>query len=397
MTEEKFTFNGKTKLFTLGLAILGLILVLIAIFTSQMPGRIWGSFLTASWYFLGFSLGALVILSINYLSSSGWAVIVKRVTEGISTYLPPGAVLFAVPLLIYLLFINSHHNFYHWTHEHLDALLQKKTGYLNLPFFTIRMILILGLWSLFAYLFRKYSLNEENAGSLSYHKKSYRTSAVFLPVFAITISMASWDWFMSLEPHWYSTIFAVYVFAGIFVGGWTLMALFSIFLQSRGYLKEMNSNHYHDIGKFIFGFSIFWCYIWLSQFLLIWYGNIPEEVTYFYHRMHGGWEYLFYINVIINFALPFLLLMMNTAKRSKKMLILTGIIILAGRWIDLYLLAMPGAMGHDSLPTFGLPEIGFTLLFGGIFLFQVLKAFSKVSLIAKNHPYLKESLHHEVL
>jgi len=394
--DEQFKFNQNQKWFALGIAGIGLILLLIGVLTGVDGNRIWGSFLTANWYFLGLGLAGTLILALNYTSASGWNTLLKRPLEAMNNYVPIGALLFGVPFIIYLV-LTHHHTIYHWTHEQIDSLLQQKTPYLNLPFFIIRTVIVLGVWVAFAIAFRKLSLKEDADGSIQHYRKAMQLGPLFLIAFAITISFGSWDWFMSLEPHWFSTIFAVYVFAGIFVGGWTVTALLTLFLKSSGHLKQVNENHFHDLGKFMFGFSIFWAYIWVSQYLLIWYGNLPEEVMYYYVRMQGGFYVLFVVNLFLNFLVPFLVLMMNTAKRSYKTILYVGIIMLVGRWIDVFLLVMPGAIGEHPTLHIGFPEIGFTLLYGGIFLYVVFNALSKAGLVAKNHPFIEESIQHEVL
>lgn len=387
---EQFKFTSKDKMFAIGLSVIGLILVIISVIIGPNYSRFWGSFLVANWYFLVLGLGGMVILAVNTLAQAGWNAALRRVPEAMSTYAPIGWILM-------FLVVFASHSLYHWTHEDLDPVLQGKSGYLNMPFFTIRMLLIGIIWTFFIWMFRRNSLKEDEIGGIDYFNKSVKLSAFFMILFGISFSFASWDWLMSLEPHWYSTMYAVYTFAGLFVGGWTVMTLLTIFLKGRGYFQYINANHFHDLGKFMFGFSIFWTYIWVGQFLLIWYANIPEETMHFYTRMEGSWETLFFGNLILNFVIPFFGLMTNDNKRNPKVLLLVGLSILVGRYVDVYLLVMPGAMGHGTLPTFGLPEIGFLLLIAGLYIYTIFYSLSKASLYPKNHPYIEESLHHDVL
>ncbi len=396
---EFFQFTQRSRKITLGLAGLGALFILLAALFGVDSHRIWGSFVMANWYFLAIALGALVIIAISYVSKSGWNVILKRILEAMSTYIPWAALLFGVPFLIYMLlgyWDVIHQNIYHWTHGHLDEVLQSKKPYLNVPFFAIRMVIILAIWVIFTLVLRRYSQKEDEEGGLKWFNKSVNYSAVFIALFAITVSLASWDWVMSLEPHWFSTIFAVYAFAGAFVSGWAVLTLTTIQLKNRGYLSHVTEEHLHDLGKFMFAFSIFWTYIWLGEFLLTWYGNIPEFVQHFYVRTQGGWYPIFIANLILNFVLPFFLLMMSSAKRNPKILTTVAIIILIGRFVDVYQWVLPGALGKNPSPHLGLPEIGFMLLYGGIFLYTMKAALAKTSLIPKNHPFLEESLHHEV-
>jgi len=198
----------------------------------------------------------------------------------------------------------------------------------------------------------------------------------------------SWDWIMSFDPHWFSTLFGWYVLAGMMVCAITTIALITIFLKSQGYLEIVNDSHIHDLAKFMFGFSIFWTYLWFSQFMLIWYANIPEEVTYFMTRIED-FNLPFFGMLAMNFLFPLLLLMNSDYKRVNWFVVLTGIVILVGHYIDIFVMVMPGTVGKSWF--IGIPEIGSILFFLGLFILVVFTALTKAPLVLKNNPFMKES------
>ncbi len=304
-------------------------------------------------------------------------------------------------ILMLLIFAFGHHDLYHWTHpelydkssHHYDKILEGKSGYLNIPFFVIRMIAYFVIWVVFTRIFRKESLLEDVDGDLKHYKKSFRMGAAFLVLFGISSSMSAWDFIMSVDSHWFSTLFGWYIFAGLFVSGLTVMALLVVYLKSQGYLEYVNDSHIQDLGKYMFAFSIFWTYLWFVQFMLIWYANLPEEVVYYIARQ-DNYRTLFVLNFCINFGVPFLLFMTRDAKRKKTYLVIGGIIMLVGHWIDIYLLVTPGTQGsHGHI---GFIEIGTLAGIAGLFLFMVFNALSKAPLMPQKHPLLEESKHFEL-
>ncbi len=276
---------------------------------------------------------------------------------------------------------------------HFDEVLEGKSGYLNKPFFFARAIIYLLIWIGFTLFFRKRSLAEDLQGDEVKHKKNMNYAGWFLVFFAVTSSTMAWDWVMSLDPHWFSTLFGWYVFAGMFVTGLTMITLISIHLKRNGYFQHINENHLHDLGKFMFAFSVFWTYLWTSQFLLIWYANIPEEVTYFMDRWEN-YKFLWVSNLVINFIFPFLVLMSRDAKRNMGFLMVAGGAIICGHWLDVFLMVMPGTVKANY--GIGLLEIGLFAGFAGLFGFVTLTSLTKASLVPKNHPFLDESAHHHV-
>jgi hypothetical protein len=257
------------------------------------------------------------------------------------------------------------------------------------------MVLFFGVWYIFFLKIRKNMLAEDLDNSTSYWFKNRVTATWFLIFFAVSSSIAAWDWVMSIDTHWFSTMFGWYVFASWWVTALAMITLIVSSLKSAGYLKVVDSNHLHDLGKFVFAFSIFWTYIWFGQFLLIYYANIPEETVYFIERMTTSpYSWIFYANLILNFVLPFLLLMTRDAKRQISTLQLVCPIIIIGHWLDFFNMVTPGVMQEQG--GVGLLEIGTGLIFMALYLLVVLGNLAKVPLVGKNHPMLQESLHHHI-
>src|SRR5690606_20107799 len=232
---------------------------------------------------------------------------------------------------------------------------------------------------------------QDEATDNLWFKKNFKLAAGFLVFFIVTESMMSWDWIMSLDPHWFSTLFGWYVFASMFVSAITMIALVTIYLKSRNYLPFVNDSHIHDLAKFMFGLSIFWSYLWFSQFMLIWYSNIPEEVVYFAARF-DDYALPFLGMVALNFLFPVLLLMNSDFKRVNWFVVMTGIVILIGHYLDIYVMVMPATVGESWF--IGVPEISAMLFFSGLFIFVVFSALTKAPLLAKRNPFIKESEHY---
>ena len=354
----------------------------------QLANRPWAALYVAAFFFFMISLGTLAFYAIQRASQAGWSPVLFRVMEGITGYLLPGGLLVLGILVFSVLHFN---HLFIWMDpevvEH-DKIIKAKSGYLDPYFFLIRGFIYLGGWSLYRYFSRKFSIAQDNSNDNKYHVKNFKISAGFLVFFLITESMMSWDWIMSIDPHWFSTLFGWYVFASMAVSGVTSIALISIYLKSKGYLPNVNDNHIHDLGKFMFGFSVFWTYLWFSQFMLIWYSNIPEEVVYFISRIED-YTLPFWGMVVINFILPFLILVSSNFKRVSWIITMAGIIILVGHYIDVYNMIMPSAVGDQW--GFGVPELGSLMFFGGIFILTVFYSLTKAPLEVKGDPFNEES------
>ena len=334
------------------------------------------------------SLGVLAFYAIQRAAQAGWSPVLYRVMEGITAYLLPGGLIVLVILILSSLHMN---HLFIWMDPEVvshDKLIAGKTGYLNTPFFLLRAIFFLSGWTLYRYFSRKFSLAQDQSSDISNHKKNFRISAAFLVFYIVTESIMSWDWIMSIDPHWFSTLFGWYVFASMFVSGITTIALIAIYLKSKGYLEFVNDSHIHDLGKFMFGVSIFWTYLWFSQFMLIWYSNIPEEVTYFITRIED-YNLPFFGMLVMNFIFPLLILMNSDYKRVNYFIVMAGIVIIIGHYMDVFNMIMPSAVGDQWF--IGIAEIGGFLFFLGLFIFIVFKELTKAPLFAKGDPYMGES------
>ena len=354
----------------------------------QLQNRPWAALYTAAFFFFMIALGTLAFYAIQRAAQAGWSPLLFRVMEGITAYLVPGGIIVFVILVLSVMHVN---HLFVWMDPEVvahDELLQGKQGYLNPTFFLIRAALFLGGWILYRQYSRKLSLAQDDADDISNFKMNFKISAAFLVFYLITESMMSWDWIMSLDPHWFSTLFGWYVFASMFVSGITVIAMVTVYLKSKGYLEEVNDSHIHDLAKFMFGISIFWTYLWFGQFMLIWYANIPEEVTYFVTRIED-YKLPFFGMLALNFIFPLLILMNSDYKRVNWFVIMTGIIILMGHYLDVFNMVMPATVGDQW--GIGIAEIGGILFFAGLFIFSVFSALAKAPLVPKRNPFLEES------
>jgi hypothetical protein len=343
----------------------------------------------------------MFFICVTTLAMGGWQQSFRRVPEAISAMVPVfGAITFVVLLFVVL---TDNHHIYHWLDEEAvakDPILKGKVGFLNPVFFIIWTTLTIGLWSILGWRMRQ--INKEadeapmdNQSGASFIWRGTVRAALFTVWFALTVgSTVPWLWMMSLDAHWYSTMYSWYTFASSFVSGMSLIVLWVIYLKNKGYLELTNQEHLQDLGKFMFAFSIFWTYLWFSQFMLIWYANIPEETVYFKHRVQGAYKGIFFFNLIINFVCPILILMKRAAKRNYTLMTFMAVLILFGHWIDFYQMVM-GSLSPDHV-TLGWLDFGILSLFVGLMIFFVGRSLASRPLVPKHHPFLKESIIHQV-
>jgi hypothetical protein len=421
---DQFVFTRRLRII-LGLGmLLGVIcLGLTWAIDDELHTRFWSNFLHNSVFFTGISFIATFFIAVCITAWAGWYVLFKRVWEAYSYFLIVGFVLMAI---LALGVVFHWHHLYHWADPstldpnsaNYDELLVGKSGFLNVGWYAIFGLFIVGLWFFFAHKLRNLSLDEDKSGGdkgFKHHTKMRIYAAAFLPIAGFSSAAVIWLWIMSVDSHWYSTLYAWYTGASWFVSMICVTILMILFLKSKGLLKEVNQEHLHDLGKFLFAFSIFWAYLWFSQYMLIWYANVGEETEYFKTRI-DHYPVLFYGNLVLNFALPFLALMRNDAKRKFGSLGAVAVIVLFGHWWDFFQMIKPGVAhtaaehlahaaesGHEAAGhvaygmgfTFpGLLELGTLVGFLCLFAYFGLHILSKNVLLPKNDPYLAESLHH---
>ena len=356
----------------------------------QLSNKPWAAVYVAAIFFLLLTMGVLAFYAIQIVSQAGWSPVLFRVMQGITSYLPVGSIIFFALLILSGLHIN---HLFVWMDADVvavDKLIQNKSGYLNFPFWIARAAIFLVGWNLYNYYTKKFCHAQDRANDNSFYKKNFNISAIFMVFFIVSESIMSWDWIMSVDPHWFSTLFGWYVFASFFVSGITVIMLVTLFLKSQDLLPHVNTSHLHDLAKFIFGFSIFWTYLWFSQFMLIWYANIPEEVTYFITRIED-YQLPFFATIGMNFLFPVLILINTDFKRISWILIMAGVVILLGHYVDFFVMIMPGTVGDQWF--IGVAEIGSVLFFLGLFIFVVFTAMAKSALLPERNPLIEESKH----
>jgi len=356
----------------------------------QLQNKPWAALYVACIFFMLIAMGALAFYAIQQVAQAGWSPVLFRVMQGVTSYLLPGSIIF------FLILLASGFHFNHlfiWMDEKVratDELIKGKSGYLNFPFWIVRAALFITVWNLYRFYSRKNCLAQDEATDNSFYKKNFKMSAAFLVFFIVSESIMAWDWIMSVDPHWFSTLFGWYVFASFFVSGITTIQLVTLYLKSKGYLENVNSSHIHDLSKFMFGISVFWTYLWFSQFMLIWYSNIPEEVTYFKMRIEH-FNLPFFGAIALNFIFPILLLINTDFKRIYWIIVMAGVIILFGHYIDFFNMIMPATVGDQWF--IGIPEISSIFFFFGLFIYVVFSALTKAPLVPKRNPFIEESKH----
>ncbi len=400
MITERFEVPSRLKSTGLILLIIG-IATLIGGFAGLLSGdehdkaRFWIILLQNSVFFLFIMSISIFIQAAAGLAQGGWIVAYRRVPEAIGANLWIFGLITLIILFTVVFVLGDHNPIYHWVNPHGDKILEGKSSFLNKGMFAGFAIVTVGLWSWFGIKFRAMSIAEESApkNSTKIYWKMVALSGAFLFVYALTMmSTTPWFWIMSIDAHWYSTLFSWYVFASSFVSGMALILLWTVYLKNRGNLEFVTKEHMHDLGKFMFAFSIFWTYLWFAQFMLIWYANIPEETTYFKIRMQGPYSFFFFANLILNFVIPILILMSRPSKRNYFTIVFMALAIIFGHWLDFYLMTVPGPLQQNWHLSWY--ELGIPCGFAGLMILTVSRTLAKANLIPSNNPFLKETLIH---
>ncbi len=377
--------------------IVGLVALGVSFFLGGHDKQLAFSYLAGFFYWLTVALGGLFFVLLHYLARSGWSVVVRRLAEHVMGTLPLFALLFipiavGIPLIVPESFM---HSLYHWTHAEAvahDELLQHKAPYLNEGFFLIRAAFYFVVWTLLARFFWSQSARQDSDGDVATTKRLQTLSAPGMVLFAITTTFAAFDWLMSLEPHWFSTIFGVYVFAGTVVAIFSLLILLVLRLKAAGAMTQVVTwEHFHDMGKLLFGFVVFWAYIGFSQFMLIWYANVPEETFWFEMRWDDpGWRWASIFLAAGHFVVPFFFLISQPVKRNRVTLTIGALWMLFMHYVDIYWLVMP-TLHHDA---FQLSYLDFTcwLGVGGCFFAVLGVLMQRGALVPVRDPRLPESL-----
>jgi hypothetical protein len=414
--DERFEFTGSVKTWSLVAIVVGVVVIALGFLTGAGE-RTFANLLLMGYYFTCVCICGVFFCALQYVAQAGWSASILRIPQAFARILPYAA---GILILIVIAGLSLTHTgmldgkqtvipylYKTWAtkgildpkNEIYDSLIQGKSGFLNIPFFLTRIIGYLICYSILGLLLVKYSNNEDEIGGMSNYDKSFKVACVFMVIFGFTVPLFAFDTIMSLEARWFSTMFGWYNFAALWVGGLSVITLVAIYLRKSGYFSWITEDHLHNLGQLMFGFSVFWTYLWFAQFLLTYYANIPEEAEYFYRRWEPEFKPWFWLNIVINFATPLLVLMARDSKRAVPILKTACIILILGHWLDYWQMIMPGSVGPQSswMVEISWIEAGVFIGFAGLFTFSMLTALSKFSsLIPKKHPFLDESLHHHI-
>ncbi|GAB4220187.1 MAG: membrane protein [Acidobacteriota bacterium] len=380
----RYGISQRLRLVLAGLMALGGLTFLAGLIL--VPGRIWANYLISFFYLLSLGLGAAFFIALQYASGASFGVAYRRIPEAMTSVLK-----YSAAGLVLLL--AGVHSLYEWSHPSVvagDAVLQEKSAWLNVPFFTVRLALYFLVWIGFSRALVRNSLRQDTCQDPALTFRNVRLSAAFLLLGGITFILASFDLLMSLQPHWQSTIFGLTTLAGMFVSGLAAVTMVMVLLRRSGYGEVFTRDHLAVMGKWLLAMSVFWMYLWVSQHLLIWYSNIPEETSYYVFRHFGSWGSISFLNLVMNWLVPFLVLLPRFSKRDDQVMFYTSGLLLAGHWVDLYIMVMPVSFGPE--PQVGGWEIGMIAGTLALFFWVTLRTFGRRRPVPLGDPYLVESL-----
>lgn len=414
---DQFIFKRSTRIWSLVMIATGIIGTIYG-FLSDSGERTFSNLLLMGYYFAAVCIFGICYCAIQYVSQAGWSASILRIPQAFAGLLPVAGVILLVIIAAGIFTTHTGLNeegkqavlpylYKVWAtkgvttpgSENYDALIAGKSAFLNIPFFFIRLVCYLSIYSFVGWSLIKYSTNEDETGGVLNHNKSFKLACIFLVVFGFTVPLFTFDTIMSLEAHWFSTMFGWYNLSAFLVTGVSVLTLTVICLKEAGYLPWVNENHLHSLGTQIFGLSIFWTYLWFEQFLLQYYANLPEEVVYFYKRTEPEFKLWFWISLTVNFLMPLLVLMDRDSKRQMKLMKFVCITLILGHWVDYWLMIMPGTTGPQAhwYSEIGPIEVSIFTGFAGLFIYLVSNSLSRFKALApKNHPFLEESLHHHI-
>lgn len=398
----QFVIPSKAKMTSFILMAVGLISIICMFMMDHNDdphyhnNRAWSNIFASAFFFMAIALAASFFLGLQYAAEAGWATTIKRVIEAVTMYLPWGL---SIMLLLFILCQFQVNHIYQWMDPEAakhDEIIAGKMGYFGWFWWMRTAFYIIG-WTWFTLKLRKNSIEADKLDidvNSSYHWKNVKLGAWFMVVFAVTSSTSAWDWLLSIDIHWFSTLYGWYIFSGMWISALITITMLVVWLKKLGYLEFVTESTIHDIGKWMFAISFLWTYLYFSQFMLIWYANIPEEVIYFQTRWES-YKTLMWTVLFVNFAFPMVMLMSRDCKRNFFFLVFVGTIILVGHFLDIIMIVMPGTVGHHWTGLSWM-EFGTFAFFLGLFIYVVLNALAKVPLLVKNHPFVQESLHHSV-
>lgn len=386
---SKFEAPAKLKTLSFALIAIGLLTFVIGLMKNQ--DRLWTSYLVSYFYFSCLAVSGLFWIVINNVAKAGWSVSIRRYAEATTSFLP------AILIGGLVLLVGFKH-LYPWANPEVVAenpVIAAKTGYLNMGGFVIRLFIFAVGCMIFRHVIVGNSLKQDKSGDESLTTKSVAPSVGFIVFYALMFSLFCVDLLMSLLPTWYSTIFGIYGFSGMFQAGMAFLAIVIVLMRRSGLVKGyVTEEHQHDVVKYLKGFSIFWAYIAFSQFMLIWYANIPEETEYYIARAQGGWMSISMALLIFRFVVPFLALLPRGMKRNDSNVLLISTLVLVMQYVDIYWMVYPNFF--DGHVTFGFWEIGIFAGFAGAFLLTIMSFWSKHSLVPLKDPRMHEALNHHV-